>query len=242
MDTHFIKGKYKVMQVLAEDVNYSAVLGVNIESKEKTVCLLNIYKGEFASGYAGIYNNLRHCKEFVEKFISDGAMVAVFKYHAAASFDEVFHEKAKLTWQERLDYAQLLFHLALTVSDFPPEVGCAAFKAENMLIDKAGKRLCINYMIAPSGRDAKNEIMPLLQASVRKVLPANRFFIAAAERSFLGRFESGQLKTIASVYSAWQGVKAEITAEYEKVDAMNVITRGFFMLTSRFKKDKKKTL
>ena len=133
MNALLIKSRYKVTHVLHASEEYAACLAVDIESREKTEYLLNVYEGALSRQYVNSFDLLHHCPEYVGMFIDAGALVAVFRAAAAPDIDSVFYKGADVPWETRLHYAQLVMHLALTVSGFPAQIGCAALLSRNQI-------------------------------------------------------------------------------------------------------------
>jgi hypothetical protein len=238
MDANYIKSRYKVIHVLRESGFFSAVLAVDIESRDKTEYLLNIYKSSLTSRYVDVFDKLKHCNDFVEKFIFNGTLTAVFRFNKSTHFNDVFNKNTRLLWQERLDYAQLLFHHALSVSDYPAEVARAALEPDNIFVNLNDKKLVINYVVSPEVGDIKKNLISQLAIPARIIL-TNSSRLLAGELDFLEQLESKDSGSIASVYSAWQSLKTELTAEYEKLDKMNFINRWFYLVLSRSRFNKK---
>ena len=235
MESILIRSQYKVTQVLYVEADYAALLAVDIKSKDQSEYLLNIYEGSLGKTYAGIYEGFRHCPQYVGIFITEGALVAVYTYKRGEEIDEVFYKGAAYDWQVRLHYAQLLFHLALSVSDFPPEIGCAAFLPSNLSILKNDMALSVNYIASPISDVNERELIYMLSDNILKVLP-RRFQMAAAEISFLDKLESGYFTSVAALYSAWQAVSAELHMEYEKAYKMNALQRLLHFAAVRFRR------
>ena len=232
MDAILIKSRYKVTQVLYVEQDYAALLAVDIESRDKSEYLLNVYEGALAKRYAGVYSSFKHCPEYVSMFLADSALVAVFKYKRAQDIDDVFFKGAAIDWKTRLQYAQLLFHLALSVSDFPPELACAAFLARNQKILSNDMKLFINYIASPIEGAGSRELIFLLTDSIRKVL-IRRFYMSRLERNLIAQIESGALASVTTIYSAWQEAYDKLTKEYEKVWGKSALSRFMHFAKSR---------
>ena len=241
MNAILIKSRYKVTQVLYADggAGYASLLAVDIVSRDKTEYLINVYEGALGRRYAGIYERLQHCPEYAGAFLSDGALVAVFTYKRAQDIDDVFYKGATAEWKTRVHYAQLLFHLALSVSDFPPEISCAAFLSGNLKILRNDMKLAVNYMVSPIAEASRRELIYMLSDNILKVLP-HRFYMPSDELEFVKTLESGAFTSVAALYSAWQDVMARITAEYERVYNMNAFRRALHFLSARLSRSSKK--
>jgi len=239
VDAILIKSRYKVTQVLYACEDYAALLAVDLESRDKTEYLLNVYDGTHGRRYVGIFEQLRHCREYMEKFVSDGALTVVFTFKPATGIDDVFYKGAVNDWLTRVHYAQLLFHLALSVSDFPPEIACAAFLSRNLKVLPSDKQLAVNYVIPPMDDLNAREVIFLLSDQVRKVL-TRRFCMSVLERKFLESLEANAFTSIIALYSEWQEVMKTITVEYERVYKMWLPRRLLHFAISRLRRKKRR--
>jgi len=232
VDAILIKSQYKVTQVLHVQDRYAALLAVDIVSRDNNEYLLNVYEGALGKQHADLYERLLHCPEYIGMFLSDGALVAVFKHKRAPDIDEVFFKGAEIDWKMRIHYAQLLFHHALSVSDFPPEIGCAAFKSENLMILRNDMKIAVNYVVAPIDGANSREMIYMLADNICKVF-ARRFYMSNAELDFIERLETGTYRSMTVLYSEWQIVMAALTGEYEKVSNMNALRRALHFVFKR---------
>ena len=244
MEIQLVKSRYKITQVLRAGKDFAAFLAVDIESRDHTEYLLNVYEGAAGKRYVGRFESLRHCPEYVGMFTSDGALVSVFSYKQAENIDEFFYRGAKVSWRRRLDFAQQLFHLALSVWEYPPEISCAAFLTENLRLLPHDNKLFVNYLLPPmDSMDSldslagmnNRELLYLLSDQVQKVL-MRRFQMCAAELDFLEELESGVFTSITVLYSAWQKLERELSAEYAKVFAMAEPMRTIYFASGHVKR------
>src|SRR5699024_1021988 len=103
-------------------------------------------------------------------FMDQGSLVALFDAVGGTPIDQVFFKGAEVTWQERVDAAQALFHLGLSISDYPPEIACAALLSENLRFWPKEGRLEVHYQVRPmEGMNQREEALLLLD-QVKKVL------------------------------------------------------------------------
>ena len=228
MDAIFIKSRYKVTHVLHAQEDYAAVLAVDIESREKTEYLLNVYENELKRQYVRCFSALRFCPEFVGMFIAEGALIAVFHALEGGGIDSVFYKGADISWDERLGFAHMVMQLALSVSDFPPEIGCAALLSRNLLIRRAAGRVSVNYAVLPlEGMNAR-ELIYLLGDQIEKIL-LKRFSSADAELEFVKALKSGVYTSVPPLYSHWLEAQKEIRAQYGRVYKMNALPRALYL-------------
>lgn len=235
MDMLLIKSRYKVTQTLHVEENYAAFLAVDIGNREKGEYLLNVYEGALAKRYANCFERLRHCPEYVEMFLADGALVAVFTFKQKNNIDSLFYQGAEIDWRIRVHYAQQLFHLALSVSDFPPEIGCAALLSANLCVLPQEQGLSVNYMVQPLAGANSRELVYLLADQIQKIF-IKRFDSANAELKFLETLNSGRFKSVTPLYSHWLEVKQKIIAEQEEISGMGALHRSLRLIWLNIKR------
>jgi len=66
MEALLIKERYKVTHVLYAQENYAALEAVDIQSREKLTCLLNVYEGAYCKPYIRVFHALRNCDAYRE--------------------------------------------------------------------------------------------------------------------------------------------------------------------------------
>jgi hypothetical protein len=223
VEMNLIRARYKVTGVLRAEEAYAALRAVNIESGGAREYLLNVYEGAQARRYASCFDHLRRSPELCEVFVTDGALISVFSYTDAPDIDRMFYKGAPVGWRERVNYAQLLLHLALSVSDYPAEIACAAFYSGNLIpLPKEGA-LAVNFAVSPAPANTR-ELMYLLTDQIKKVF-LRRFGSPSAELDFTEELESWRYDTVGKIYSRWQEVKRAIEEEYEALERMNALKR-----------------
>ena len=229
MDAILINSRYKVTHVLYAQTDFAAVLAVDIESREKTEYLLNVYENDLKRQYVSCFSALKFCPEFVRMFISEGVLVAVFRAVEGDDIDSVFYKGADIPWDERLRYAQLVMHLALSVSDYPHEVGCAALLSRNLLVFRSTERIAVNYAVLPLDGMNARELVFLLGDQIEKIL-IKRFSSADAEIEFVQALKSGAYKSVPPLYSFWMEAQKEIRAQYERIYKKSALTRSLYLV------------
>ena len=218
MDTMLVRSWYKITQILRAGEEYATFVAVDIESREKTECLLNVYEGDLGRRFADGFEKLQHCPEYMGMFVTNGALVAVFKQKMVGnSIDDLFYKGARVDWKTRLGYAQKLIHLALSVWEYPPEIGCATFLTENLCVMRDGMQLSVNYSIPPINGANRRELIMLMSDQIRKVL-AKRFAMSVKELDFLDKLHT--YTSVPVLYSEWQDISRELAEEYERTDKM----------------------
>ena len=227
-----INSRYKVTRILHAEPDYAALQAVDIESREKTEYLLNVYEGALGRRYADCFDRLQYCPEYMEMFLTDGALVAVFKLDTSADIDAFFYKGADIPLETRVSYAGALFHLALCVFNYPPEISCAVLFSQNLHVRPTDKGFAANYIIAPiDGLQAgpnHREFFYLLYDQVKKIFLL-RFDSEDAEIELLEdmrqALERGGNISMSALYAHWLDIGEEMLAQSEKTAAMNPVER-----------------
>ncbi len=120
-------------------------------------------------------------------------------------------------------------HLALSVSDFPPEVGCAALLSRNLLIRKASGLIAVNYAVLPLNGMNARELVYLLGDQIEKIL-LKRFSSADAEIEFVQKLKLGVFKSVPPLYSYWMETQKEILAQYGRIYKKNALSRALYLV------------
>lgn len=230
MEAILIKSRYKVTHVLHAEEDYAALMTVDVESRDKEEYLLNVYAGALIKQYVDVFDRLRHCPVYGGMFIDQGdSLVAAFRAQGGQPIDEVFFRGAKLDWQLRMDFAEALFHLALMISDYPPEVSCAAFLSHNLRMLVNERRVAVNYEVRPLPDMNARELVYLAIDQIKKVLLL-RYDSPAEEVKFLETLDNNVFLTPVALYSHWQRNKKAIQADYEKLYGKSGLQRMLYLL------------
>ena len=214
MDAILIRSRYKVTHIQHAQDQYAALMAVDLESRDKREYLLNVYEGQLVKTYVDSFDRLRHCPAYHGIFMDKGSLVAVFDAVDGAPIDQVFYKGAQVSWQERVDAAQALFHLGLSISDYPPEIACAALLSDNLRFWPKEGRLEVQYQVRPMEDMNPREEALLLMDQIKKVL-LRRFSSPKAEIRFLDSLEEQAFLTPVALYSHWLRAKEGIIADYE---------------------------
>ena len=158
----------------------------------------------------------------------EDALVAMFRMQSGNPIDEVFFKGSKHDWGVRLEFAQELFHLALSMADFPPEISCAAFLSDNLRVFYHERRLAVNYAVKPLAQMNARELCYLAIDQVKKVL-LRRFASPPAEHRFLDGLDEQLFLTPVSLYSYWVQSREELKADYEKLAAKEGLSRFLYL-------------
>lgn len=228
MEAILIRSRYKVTHIQYAQEGYTALQAVDVESRDKREYLLNVYEGELVRRYVGCFDRLRHCPAFHGMFMDKGSLVAVFDLAEGTPIDQVFYKGAEVGWETRLAFAQALFHLGLSVSSYPPEIGCAALLSENLLLWPQEGQLAVRYQVRPMEGMNARELAFLTMDQAKKAL-LRRYASPKAEIRFLDSLEERVFPTPAALYGHWTAAKADILADYEKLYAKSGLQRGLYL-------------
>lgn len=228
METMLIRERYKVICVQEAENEYAFLEAVDIQEREKSTCLLNIYEGSLRPVYLNCFDRMDDCDDFRGMFIQGESVVTVFEAHTGTGIDQVFYRGADHSWETRLTFAELVLHKALSLSSLPPEISCAAMLSENLLVDLDG-RIMTRWHVSPLEGMNGRELAYLAIDQVKKILLA-RFASPVEELMFLERLDSGTYTSMAQVYSLWRGSCADIRQGYEALEKKNFFKRWFSLL------------
>ena len=231
MESMLIRERYKVARVLRAQRNYALVEAADIQERETPVRLLNLYEGELLHRYGKICAGIRpeDCPAFRGMFLERDTLAVIFDDCKGTGIDSLFFLGDSWGWRERLDYAELVLHHALSLSALPPEVSCAAMLSENLLFDTEKKVVASRYMLLPMEPMNGRELALLTGDQIQKILP-RRLSSGKVENAFLARLERGEFASIVTLYSAWRETRKAIAKEREAFDASNPVNRGLSLL------------
>lgn len=229
MESFLIKERYKVTYVLYAQQDYAALQAVDIQSREKDAYLLNVYEGEYRKSYLRVFHDLRGCGQFREMFLWEDSLVAVFDYREGLAIDQVFFKGAQVDWRFRLEAAQALFHLALSVSACPPQISCAAMLSDNIHVFPTEGKLGVSYVVRPLEGMNQRELVLLLTDQIQKVL-LHRWDSPPRERRFVRSLCRGTERSAAAVYGKWTAEAPAIRAEYEMIEKKAALARWLYLL------------
>jgi hypothetical protein len=224
-----IRERYKVVRVLDARENYAFLEAVDIQDREKSNCVLNLYEGPLLRDFLSCFDRLSDCPEYRGMFVTGETLVAVFDRYEGRTIDEVFYRGADHDWKTRLTYAELLLHQALSLANLPPEVSCAALLSNNILVDLPGERIRLRWHVAPLGGMNGRELAWLAGDQVKKIL-LPRFSSPMEELEFLEQADSGACLSVVRLYALWRKEREKIRSAYEALDQKNPFKRWLTLL------------
>ena len=231
MESLMIRERYKVVRVITARSGYALLEAVDISDRETPSCLLNLYEGEQMLRYARICSGLSResCPAFRGVFLERGTLVTAFDRSAGEPIDRVFYRGDAWSWRERLDFAELLLHRALSLADLPPELSCAALLSDNVLFDLNGKRVLIRWMLPPMDEMNPRETALMAGDQVRKIL-SRTLAAGEEEQRFLDELDGGAFRSVVALYGRWREAEPRIRAEREEFESKSFIRRGLILL------------
>ena len=231
MSSLLIRERYKVVRVLALQPGYALLEAVDISDRETPSCLLNLYEGELLHRYARICAGIKKadCPAFRSMFLEKGTLAVVFDRTGGENIDDLFFRGDKWKWEERLSFAELLLHRALSLANLPPEVSCAALLSENVLFDRANGSVNIRWMLQPMEEMNPREAALLASDQVRKILPAS-LLAGPEEQRFLDELDAGTFRNVVALYGRWREADKAIREEREAFAKKNIVRRGLILL------------
>ena len=239
-----ILGQYKVIRVLKLRENYAAVQAVDIMDRQQGMRLLNIYEGAEARRFAPVFLNISHCPEFLGTRQDGQSLIAVFRWRDAPLIDSVFFADSGQDWRVRLDYAELLFRLVLSVWDQPAELGCAAMRSSNLCVLGMDEKLWVNYCIEPTEEKlSQREIICLAGDQAKKIL-FQTWNTETEQRRFLLELRGGRWKDAVHLNSAWNQARVRIAEAYEMQESRMFIRRAFgsLLMNIRWRREVKESI
>lgn len=231
MQSLLIRERYKVVRVINLQPGYALLEAVDISDRETPYCLLNVYEGELLHRYARLCVGLRKedCPAFRGMFLEQGALVTAFDKTGGEPIDRVFYRGDQWSWSERLEYAEMLLHKALSMSNLPPELSCAALLSENILFDMKTKSLNLRWMMLPLEEMNPRETALMAVDQVKKILPRS---LGAGEEEwrFLNELDGGEFHSVVPLYGRWREAMQAIREEREAFEKEGIVKRGFILL------------
>lgn len=234
MEAMLVRERYKVVRVSDVRENYAFAEAVDILDREKSGCLLNLYEGPLLRAYLHCFDQMAACPAFLRIFLEGESLVTVFQDCAGTPIDQVFYRGDKHDWQTRLEYAEKLFHQALNMADLPPEVSCAVFLSENLLVDEKNRELRLRYHVLPLEGMNPRELVYLTCDQVKKIL-LSRFSSPRAELEFLDELDRGICLNVVQLYALWRERSQEIQTAYEKLYRKNFFWRWCTLVWGRIR-------
>lgn len=223
-----IRERYKVVRTLWSQPDYALAEAVDIQDRETPTLLLNLYEGDLLYRYGRICSAIQRedCPQFRGMFLEGNTLAVAFENCCGTEIDRVFHRGDRWGWQDRLEFAQLVLHQALSMANLPPEVSCAALLSDNLFIDVPERRVRVRYLLRPMEPLDLRELALLAGDQVQKILPRS-LSCGGEETAFLDRLEEGTFPGIVPLYAAWREALPKIRTEREEYDRQNFLKKGF---------------
>lgn len=241
METILIRERYKIVQILYMAKDYMLAEAVDIQDRETPGCLINLYGGELLHRYGRIYAEVDagRCPAFRRVFLENNTLAAVFADSRGIPVDRMFYRKDGWDWVARMEYAEAFLHAALLLEDLPPEVGCAALRAENVLFPTYRRAVELRFAVLPMEEMNRRELALMAGDHVQKILPG-RLRDPDSEIAFLRAIRRGAFPSMVAMYSAWRETRDQIQAGYEEWDKKNWLKKGTTLLKRAVKRRRSK--
>lgn len=241
MEAIVIRDRYKVVQVLRVQEGYAAVRAVDIQDRETPRRLINLYEGPLLHQYGPLYMKLdrRECPAFRDFFLENGTLAAVFDDCSGTSIDRVFYRGDRWDWRTRMEMAETVLHRAMTLTNLPPEIGCAALLSENLYPDPKDRKLSVRFLAAPWEGMNSRELALLAGDQVKKILP-RRWSTQPAQARFLDSLDRGERRTAAALYAWWRETRGAMEEENTRWEGLNVVQKCLDFLKRWFVRRKER--
>ena len=226
MDKPIVNGKYKIIKVLSSDWQYEASVCLNVTLKnDYAMSVVNIYRSkqaiqEFLPLYYGMTPDT--CREFEEIICSDRAVSAVFRYHSGEDVLSFFKARRLQTFEEQMEYAELLLRSALELDIVDDRIAACVLK-QGVVIDPKSRKIHFNYVISPDVPVEEHFRSKELGAVMKAIFVPNRYLPAEIE-DLCEDMAEGKYKSCVEIYSTWKSIQ-------EAADS----TRKLYMKESFFK-------
>ena len=237
MESALIRERYKVVRVLYTAENYALAEAVDIQDRETPVYLLNLYEGELLHRYGKIFSTVDSggYASFHRVFLEGATLVAVFSSSSGENIDSLFYSRDQWEWRERLEYAEILLHEAMTLVNLPPELSCAVLLSENVFFLPKDKKIQLRCKILPMEDMNPRELTLLVSDQLKKILP-RKLRSVDAELDFMERLDTTGFPTMVPFYAAWRTAREQITQEYEAWEKKGFIRRWLAVFLRRIKR------
>lgn len=241
MNTVLIRERYKVVRVLWSEPDYAFVEAVDIQERETPSRLINLYEGELLHRYGRICAAIdpAECPAYRGMFLSGGTLAVVFDDCDGICIDQVFFKGDEWSMAERLEYAGMVLHRALALSNLPPDVSCAAMLSDNLRVDMGEHRIRLRFMLRPLPEMNARELALLAGDQVKKILP-RKLTSLGAQLDFLDELDAGVFRSVVALYARWREAEAAIRQEQEEFEKQNLISRGISLVKLRLKRRRKR--
>lgn len=211
-----IKERYKVIRVLKLEEHYAALHAVDITARSNEQYIVNVYDGDLVKPYVGYFSTAQRCPGFVEMFVRDGSLAAVFRYSDGQDMDLFFRRGNSLSGRECIEYADRLFDEALAVSDLSPYISCPLMLSSQLRPDPEDKKIRMKYVIEPMRDMNERELALLLRDQIVRILDI-RFTTCMAVRKYVRNLRRSNVYTVAQMCSEWRSLRKTM---YEETDAL----------------------
>ncbi len=212
-------GKYKIIEILESNDDYEASLCMDVAvNNDYAMYIVNKYKSKTVlCEFLPLCYTLSKdsCRDFVELITSDGSVAALFKYYTGTKIYDFFVKGRVLTYEERMEYANLLLAAALELDMLEDYLAYCALQPDCVRVDKTNKRIGFNYIVPPKKEEIpENFKSSSLGAMLRAIFPRERYLPAEIEDFYMD-VESGRYQSCLEIFSAWRTIRNAADKSHE---------------------------
>ena len=233
-------GRYRVVETLHNEQDYSAYKGIDIQSREHASVLVNRYMGEGIRRVLGDLYQLTpaQCDGFVSLETEQGSLCAIFEFVPGAPLCQTYNRKEYPAREEAYLVAESLLHRVLLLADLPPLLACAASDPAHVLIHRKSCSAFCRMLIPP---DTAREISAAVASLSRcmELIFRRRFGLLDFELDFLDELRCGGYTTLSSLYAGWREVKRQWEEMREKYEKQAPIRRFLELAGQKWRRRKR---
>ncbi len=246
MDKPIVHGKYKIIKVLSSDWQYEASVCLNVTQKnDYATSVVNIYRDkqaikEFLPLYFGMTPDT--CRDFEEIICSDRVVSVVFAYHNGEDAAKFFGTHRFETYEEQLEYAEMLLCKALELDIVDDRIAACVLK-QGVVLDPTSRKIHFNYIITPDVPVEDGFRSQGLGVLMQKIFKPNRYLPAEIE-DFCQNMAAGGFGSCVEIYSTWKSIQedAERTRKlYLKESFFKYLLRRSKRKREQAKRNKRRT-
>lgn len=208
-------GRYRVTEVLCSKEGYEASLCADADNR---TLLINTYTNAdtirelLPIFYSEQMNSLRSFRGLTT---ADGSISAVFEYQVGESLEHFLRRNPEAGFADRSAFAESLLSAVLELDLLDSRIGGRVLLPYNAALDKAAKRISLNFLIDPEVHVPGNYHSVRLGEMLRVIFPQDRRLpIEISE--YISKLLGGGYESFAAVYSAWREIRQAALITFEK--------------------------
>lgn len=199
-------GRYRIVETLQKNKDYTALRAVDIETRSRQTVLINRYQSPKA--IRSVLPEMetvaaRKPVGFVAISVESGAVDVVFDYPSAQPLLQEYNKKNRAERETAYTLLEQYLHQLLLLADYPMRLLNAAACPENVRVQKASRKLYCGVMIPPETPTGMDTVLAGISV-VAETLLTRKFFSFGFEIAFLNALKEKQYQSLAAVYSAFR--------------------------------------